>query len=114
MPVPSCLVVDPDPAFADVLAEIIGCHGFQTIVLHDPVAGLSEMRRHAFDLIIFDLSNTPDAFKIVFETIRRELPQMMERIVIVSNSPLVSADMPVGVPVVGKNDLKPLMAYLKR
>ena len=113
MPLPRCLVVDPDQAFAQILAEIIGRHGFETTVIHDPFTALSALRRQTFDLVLFDLSTAADDFAVVFETIRRDIPALLDRIVIVTTNPLVSADLPVGVPVVGKNDLKPLMEYLK-
>ena len=113
MPLPRCLVVDPDTAFAQILAAIIARHGFETRVIHEPFSALAELRSKAFDLILFDLSTGSGDFEKVFETIRREMPALMERIVIVTTSPLLSADMPVGVPIVGKNDLKPLMEYLK-
>ena len=114
MSLPRCLVVDPDHAFADILARIIRRHGFETVVLHDPLAALGQLREVAFDLILFDLSLPEGHFLMVLETIRREIPAILEHLVIVTTNPLVASEVPVGVPVVGKSDLRPLMDYLNR
>ena len=114
MSLPRCLVVDPDHAFADILARIIRRHGFDIRILHDPLVALGLLREETFDLILFDLSSPEGHFQMVLETIRREIPAILERIVIVTTKPLVGSELPVGVPVVGKSDLRPLMDYLNR
>lgn len=114
MSLPRCLVVDPDRSFAAILAGIIGRHGFDTTIIADPLSALRELRHTQFDLVVFDLSTTAGDFPMVLETIRREIPAVLERTVIVTTNPLVASEVPVGVPVVGKSDLKPLMEYLNR
>jgi hypothetical protein len=42
------------------------------------------------------------------------MPRVLDKVVIVTTNPIISSDVTVGVPVVGKNDLKPLMRYLNR
>jgi CheY-like chemotaxis protein len=111
---PRCLVVDPDRAFAVILSGIIGRHGFETAIIHDPLTALRELRHTKFDLVVLDLSVIGGDFPMVLETIRREIPAVLERTVIVTTNPLVARDVPAGVPVVGKSDLKPLMDYLNR
>ena len=109
---PRCLVVDPDQKFAEILAGIVARHGFDTKIIGEPFDGLRELRAHAYDLILFDLSAHEGDAAFVLDMLRSEMPRVLERTVIVTTNPLVASDVTVGVPVIGKSDLKPLMRYL--
>ena len=109
---PSCLIVDPDAESARTLSSIIGKHGFETRIVPDAFAALRDLRVNRYDLIIFDLSSHDGDSELVLDTLRRDMPHVLDKVVIVTTNPIVSSDVTVGVPVVGKNDLKPLMRYI--
>ena len=111
---PRCLVIDPDRSFADVLAGIVASHGFETTIIAEAFAGLRELRARSYDIILFDLSSSEGDAKFVLDEMRREMPHVLDRTVIVSTHPLLASGVTVGVPVVGKSDLKPLLDYLVR
>jgi DNA-binding response OmpR family regulator len=109
---PRCLIIDPDQNFAGTLARIIAAHGFETKIIGEPFAGLRELRAQTYDLILFDLSSQDGDAGFVLDELRRDMPQVLDQILVVTTNPLVASGVPVGVPVVGKSDLLPLMRYL--
>jgi CheY-like chemotaxis protein len=111
---PRCLVIDPDQSFADILARIVASHGFETTIIAEAFAGLRELRSQTYDIVLFDLSSPEGDARFVLDELRREMPHVLDRTVIVSTNPLVASGVTVGVPVVGKSDLKPLLGYLSR
>jgi DNA-binding response OmpR family regulator len=111
---PCCLVVDSDPESAKILAGIIASHGFEISIVPDAFAALRDLRVNRYDVIVFDLSAHDGDAEFVLDTLRRDMPRVLDKVVIVTTNPIISSDVTVGVPVVGKNDLKPLMRYLNR
>ena len=111
---PCCLVVDADPESANILAAIIASHGFETRIVPDAFAALRDLRVNRYDIIVFDLSTHDGDAEFVLDMLRRDMPRVLDKVVIVTTNPIVSSDVTVGVPVVGKNDLKPLMRYINR
>ena len=109
---PSCLIVDSDAESAKTLSSIISKHGFETRVVPDAFAALRDLRVNRYDLILFDLSTHDGDAELVLDTLRRDMPRVLDKVVIVTTNPIVASDVTVGVPVVGKNDLKPLMRYI--
>ena len=109
---PCCLVVDSDPESAKILAAIIASPGFDTRSVPDAFAALRDLRVNRYDVIVFELSAHDGDAEFVLDTLRRDMPRVLEKVIIVSTNPIVSSDVTVGVPVVGKNDLKPLMRYI--
>ena len=107
---PRCLVIDPDLNFAKVLARIVAQHGFETNIMAEPFEALRELRASAYDLVLLDFA-APDA-AFMLDVVRRDLPGMLDKTVIVTTNPLLSSDVTSGVPIIGKNDLQPLMRYL--
>ncbi len=110
---PCCLIVDSDPESAKTLSGIVGSHGFEIRVVPDAFAALRDLRVNRYDLILFELSAHDGDAEFVLDTIRRDMPHVLEKAVIVTTNPIVASDLTVGIPVVGKNDLKPLMRYLE-
>ena len=111
---PCCLVVDSDPESAKILASIVASHGFDTRIVPDAFAALRDLRVNRYDIIVFDLSIHDGDSEFVLDTLRRDMPRVLDKVVIVTTNPIISSDVTVGVPVVGKNDLRPLMRYINR
>ncbi|HVS30961.1 MAG TPA: hypothetical protein VMS98_05855 [Thermoanaerobaculia bacterium] len=109
---PRCLLVDADDSFAQILAGIITPHGFDIKILGEPFAALLELRARRYDLVLFDLSSKDGDAAFVLDRVRTEMPAVLEHTVIVTTNPLVASEVSVGVPVIGKSDLAPLMRYL--
>ena len=109
---PCCLIIDPDQTFAVTLARIVAAHGFETQIIAEPFVALRELRARQYDLILFDLSVQDGDAGFVLDELRRDMPHVLGQIVIVTTNPLVASGLPIGVPVVGKSDLLPLMRYL--
>jgi DNA-binding response OmpR family regulator len=107
-------VIDPDHSFANVLAGIVASHGFETKIISEAFEGLRELRTETYDIILFDLSSPEGDARFVLDELRREMPHVLDRTVIVTTNPLISSNVSVGVPVVGKSDLQPLLRYLTR
>lgn len=109
---PSCLIIDADGQSALTLAGIVGRHGFSTHIIAKAFDALIHLRDMKYDLILFDMSVPGGDGPFVLEQIKREMPGMADRTVIVSSIPLSAADVTGGVAIIGKNDLKPMMRYL--
>ena len=107
---PRCLVIDPDHNFAKVLAGIVAQHGFDTKIIAEPFEALRELRAAAYDLVLLDFA-APDA-AFMLDVVRRDIPTVLDKTVIVTTNPLLSSNVTAGVPIIGKNDLQPLMRYL--
>ena len=114
MPVPRCLIIDPDPHFAYILSGIISRHGLDVEITGNPFAALRLLRMGAYDLVLYDVSDDRVDHETIFDTLERDLPAVLARTVIVTTTPLDSSRFPADVPIVGKHDLAPLMRYLER
>ena len=111
---PSCLIIDSDPQSAAILSGIVRSHGFDIRIVPDAFAALRDLRANRYDLILFEFSSHDGDMEFVLDTLRRDMPHVLEKAVIVTTNPLVASEVTVGIPVVGKNDLKPLMRYLEK
>jgi CheY-like chemotaxis protein len=114
MSLPVCLIVDSDARSAEILGGIMRSHGFETRHVAEPFNALRDLRTHPYDLVLFDLSAERTDAAFVLDVVQRELPHVVSKLVVVTTNPLVASDIAVGVPVVGKSDLRPLMDYLNR
>ena len=114
LPLPRCLVAVADPEFASALSGIISRHGFEVTISGDPFASLRALRTEAFDLVLYDVSSESLDHDLVLDTLQRELPGVLDRTVLVTTRAFDSSRLPSGVPVIGPNDLRPLMDYLTR
>lgn len=112
MSLPRCLVIDPDPQFAYVLSGIVSRHGLDVDIAGDPFAALRMLRIVRYDLVLYDISSPTVDHDMMFATLRRDLPDVLTRTVLVTTTAFDSSRLPAGVPVMGKNDLRPLMEYL--
>jgi DNA-binding response OmpR family regulator len=113
MSVPRCLLIEPDPQLASSLSGIVSRHGLQVILIADPFAALRMLRTESFDLVLYDVSTEGVDHDLMLETLQRDLPAALARMVLVTMTRLESSRLPAGVPVVGPHDLQPLMDYLK-
>lgn len=109
---PSCLIIDADENSALTLAGIVGRHGFSTHIIALPFEALRHLRDLKYDLILFDMSTPGGDGPFVLEQIKREMPELADKTVIVSNTPLSASDITGGVVIIGKSDLQPMMRYL--
>ncbi|HUP50733.1 MAG TPA: hypothetical protein VNA04_18310 [Thermoanaerobaculia bacterium] len=114
MPPPRCLVIDPDPQFAYLLAGIVSCHGLDVTIAGDPFPALRMLRLEPFDVVLYHVSSDSVDHDFVLETLQRDLPAILEKTVVVATLPIDSSRVPAGVPVIGNIDLKPMMDYLTR
>ena len=112
MSVPRCLVVTPDREFAYLLAGIVSRHGIDVEIGTDAFAALRMLRSEPFDVFLYDVSSETEDHDMIFGTLQRDLPRMVERTVVVTKRNFDASRLPAGVPVVGNNDLAPLMRYL--
>lgn len=110
---PRCLIVDADRASAERLAGIMERHGFVTNIIGEPFEALRDLRsRKWYDLVLFDLSAPTGDGRFVLDLINQEMPDVIKRTVIVATNPLAAADVAGAAVIIGKSDLKPLLAYL--
>ena len=112
LPGPRCLVVSPDREFAYTLSGIISRHGLDVDIATDAWAALLLLRADPVDLFIYDVSSDSVDHDMVLDTLQSDLPAMLAKTVLLTTTPFDGIRVPAGVPVVGKNDLKPLMRYL--
>lgn len=109
---PRCLIVDPDRQSAETLAGIMGRHGFSTHLIAQAFDALRHLRKNRYDLILFDLSTPGGDGAFVLEQVKREMPDVTEYTIIVTNNPLAASDVTGGIAIIGRSDLKPMLQYL--
>ena len=112
MSLPRCLVIGPDPEFAYILSGIVSCHGLDVDIAGDPFAALRMLRMARYDIMIYDVSSQTIDHNMMLETLERDLPAVLSRTVLVTTTSFDSHRVPAGVPVIGQNDLRPMMQYL--
>lgn len=106
---PRCLVVVPDRELAYQVSRIISSHGLDVEITSEAFAALRLLRVETFDLLIYDVSSDGVDHDLVLDTLRRDLPAVLQRTVLLTTKPFESIRVPPGVPVIGRNDLAPLM-----
>lgn len=70
------LILDDDPQYAEMLAELLEVHGFIAEVCHDPYEALDRLRTGAFDLVMSDFKMPGLDGGSVLQTIRKEQPHL--------------------------------------
>ena len=109
---PRCLIVSPDREFAYTLSGIISRHGLDVDIVTDAFAALRLLRVHPVDLFLYDVSSESVDHDMVLDTLQSDLPAILAKTVLLTTTHFDGIRVPAGGPVVGKNDLKPLMRYL--
>jgi CheY-like chemotaxis protein len=113
MSLPRCLVIGPDPEFTYILSGIVSRHGLDVDVGADPFAALRMLRMQRYDIVLYDVTPQDIDHDTFLATLRRDLVDVLDRLVLVTRSSFDSNRVPAGVPIIGSNDLKPLMRYLE-
>jgi CheY-like chemotaxis protein len=109
---PRCLIITPDREFAYVLSGIVSRHGLDVDIATDPFAALRALRVEPVDLLIYDVSSETIDHDMILSTLERDLPAVLLKTVVLTTTQFDSIRVPAGVPVIGRNDLAPLMRYL--
>ena len=109
--VPRCLVVSPDREFAYLLAGIVSRHGIDVEIGSEVFAALRMLRTEPFDLFLYDVSSDTEDHDMIFDTLQRDLPRMIDRTVVLTKRNFDASRLPAGVAIVGNSDLAPLMRY---
>ena len=52
---PRILVVDDDSVILEVIDEILKAHGYDVVIAHNGKAGIKELEKDFFDLVLTDL-----------------------------------------------------------
>lgn len=74
------LIVDDEKDVADLNAEILMRAGYEVDVFHEAGLALDKLREHDYGLILSDLNMPEIDGRIFFETIKRDFPDMIEKI----------------------------------
>lgn len=75
------LIVDDEPEFGHLLAELLGRRGYETHYVESAAAALERLRDHEFDIILTDLRMPEMSGEDLWRALQRERPALAKRTV---------------------------------
>lgn len=82
--VPHILVVDDEPDVADLNGEILDRAGYRVTVTYSGAEAIEALKRHDFDCLLCDLNMPTIDGRALFDLVRRDYPDKLARIGIVT------------------------------